>query len=125
MIVLHICVIFIAVLSVQLTALAVFGYHTGLYKSYLLPESPSNISQHDSGTAISTFHCAYGCTQREECNEFTYHRRTKICSYKSCVNPNLYPEGQGDDFGFYIRDDVVDRFSKLLARRELILLTFT
>ncbi|KAF6016921.1 hypothetical protein EB796_024761 [Bugula neritina] len=103
---------------VQLTAPAVFGYKTVLYKSYVMPESLSNTSQHDSRTAISTSYCGFDCGRKEECNGFTYNWLTKKCSVKTCVNPNLYSEGQGDDSDFYIRADVGKGFSKLLARSE-------
>jgi len=108
------------VLLIKLTVLvAVFGYQTVLYKSYVMPESLSNISQHDSATATSTSYCGFDCLRREECNGFTYDWLTKKCSViKKCVNPNLYPEGQGDDSDFYIRADVGERFSKLLARSK-------
>jgi len=107
---------------VELTALVVFGYQTVLYKSYVMPESLSNISQHDSGTASSTSYCGFDCMRREECNGFTFDWLTKKCSVKTCVNPNLYPEGQGDDSDFYIRADVEERFRKLLARSKGIYL---
>jgi len=107
---------------VELTALLVFGYQTVLYKSYVMPESLSNISQHESGTAISTLHCGSDCMRREECNGFKFDWLTKKCSVKTCVNPNLYPEGQGDDSDFYIREDVGERFRKLLARSKSIYL---
>jgi len=109
------CISF-AVLLVELTALVVFGYQTVLYKSYVMPESFSNISQHDSGTAISTSYCGFDCMRKVGCNGFTYDWLTKKCSVKTCVNPNLYPEGQGDSSGFYIRADVGEGFSKFLAR---------
>jgi len=110
------------VLLVELTALLVFGYQTVLYKSYVMPESLSNMSQHDSGTAISTSYCGLDCLRREECNGFTYGWLTKKCSVKTCVNPILYSEGQGDDSDFYIRADVGELFSKLLARGKSIYL---
>jgi len=113
---------FFAVLLVELTALVVSGYQTVLYKSYVMPESLSNISQHDSGTAISTLHCGSDCMRREECNGFTFDWLTKKCSVRTCVNPDLYPEGQGDDSDLYIRADVRERFSNLLARSERILI---
>jgi len=56
--------------------------------------------------------------RREECNGFTFDWLTKKCSVKTCVNPNLYPEGKGDDSDLYIRADVGERFSKLLARSK-------
>jgi len=100
-----------------LSALVAFGYQTVLYKSYVMPESLSKILQHDSGTAISTLYCGFDCMRRE-CNGFTFDWLTKKCSVKTCVNPNLYAEGQGDDSDFYIRADVEESFSKLLARGE-------
>ncbi|KAF6022944.1 hypothetical protein EB796_018754 [Bugula neritina] len=103
-----------------LTALVVSGYQTVLYESYLMPESLSNISQHDSRTAISTLYCGFDCMRKEECNGFTFDWLTKKCSVKTCVNPNLYPEGQGDNSDLYIRADVGERFSKLLARSKKI-----
>jgi len=60
--------------------------------------------------------------RREECNGFTFDWLTKKCSVKTCINPNLYPEGQGDDSDFYIRADVGERFNTLLARSENIYL---
>ncbi|KAF6040460.1 hypothetical protein EB796_001242 [Bugula neritina] len=112
-------VITVAVLLVKLTALAVFGSQTVLYKSYVIPESLSNITQHDSGTAISTSYCGYDCMRREECDGVTFDWLTKECNFKTCVNPNLYPEGQKNDNGFYIRADVGEKFSKLLARNKV------
>jgi len=109
------------VVLVELTALVVFGYQTVLYKSYVMPESLSNISQHDSETATSTLYCGFDCMRREECNGFTFDWLTKKCSViKTCVNPNLYPEGQGDGSDLYIRADVGERFNQLLARSEHI-----
>jgi len=96
----------------------VFGYQTALYKSYVMPESLSNISQHDSKAISSTLRCGSDCIIEEECDGFTYDWLTKKCSVKTCVNPNLYAEGQGDDSDLYIRVDVGERFSKLLARSE-------
>jgi len=113
-------VITVAVLLVKLTALAVFGYQTVLYKSYVMPESLSNISQHDSGTAISTSYCGYDCMRRGGCYGVTFDWLTNECSFKACVNPNLYPERLSNDNGLYIRADVREKFSKLLARSEYI-----
>jgi len=108
---------------VKLTALVVFGYQTVLYKSYVMPEFLSNISQHDSGTTISSLCCGFDCMRREECIGFTFDWLTKKCSaVKICVNPNLYAEGQGDDFDFYIKADVGERFSKVLVRSKGIYL---
>jgi len=59
--------------------------------------------------------------RKEECNGFTFDWLTKKCSVKTCVNPNLYPEGQRDDSDFYIRADVGERFNKLLARSKSII----
>jgi len=84
-----------------------------------MPESLSNISQHDSGTAISSSHCALECLKKRRCNGFTFDWLTKQCSVKTCVNPNLYAEGQGDDYDFYIRTDIEELSSKLLARSKL------
>jgi len=109
------------VLLVQFTILvAVFGCKTVLFKSYVMPEFLSNISQHDSGTAISTSYCGFHCMRREKCNGFTFDQLTKKCSVKTCVNPNLYSEGQKDDSDFYIRAEIGEGFSKLLARSEHI-----
>jgi len=112
------------VLYVQLAAVAVFGYQAVLYKSYVMPESLSNISQHDSGTTISTRRCALCCTKEEECYGFIYDLLTKKCSVKSCVNPNLYCEGSSNGYDFYIRADVGGQFSKLLARSERLYLLY-
>jgi len=109
---------------VQLTAVAVFGYQTVLYKSYVMPESFSNISQHDSGTAISTRRCALCCTREEECYGFIYDLLTKKCSVKTCVNPNLYSEVSSNGYDFYIRADVGGQLSKLLARSEQFYLLY-
>jgi len=117
---LHGFVAIFAVLLVQLTALVVSGYQSVLYERYVMPESLSNISQHDSRTAISTSYCGFDCLKREKCNGFTYDWLNKKCSVKTCVNPNLYPEGQEGDSDFYIRADVGGGFSKLLARSENI-----
>jgi len=116
---LHGFVAIFAVLLVELTALVVSGYQSVLYESYVMPESLSNISQHDPNKAISsTLRCGSDCVIEEECYGFTYDWLTKKCSVRTCVNPNLYPEGQGDDSDLYIRADVGERFSKFLARSE-------
>jgi len=107
-----------AVLLVELTALVVSGYQSALYKSYVMPESLSSISQHGSKAISSTLRCGSDCIIEEECYGFTYDWLTKKCSVKTCVNPNLYPKGQGDDSDFYIRADVGEIFSKFLARSE-------
>jgi len=112
------------VLLLELAALSVSASDDALYKSYLLPESSSNISQHDSGTAISTRRCAIHCMKNEECNGFTYDRLTKKCSVKTCVNPNLYSEGNNDYYDFYVGLKVLENFSKLLARCEYIYILF-
>jgi len=109
-------VIIFSVLLAQLTTLAVLGYQTVLYQSYVRPESLSNISQHDLETATSAMSCASDCTRKEDCDGFTYDWLTKKCSGKTCVNPNLYSEGEGN--GYYIRTDIGERFNKLLARGE-------
>ncbi|KAF6033394.1 hypothetical protein EB796_008298 [Bugula neritina] len=102
----------------KLTALAVSGYQTVLYKSYVMPESLSNVSQHHPVTAISALHCGFNCMSEEGCYGLTYDWLTKKCSSKSCVNPNLYSEGQSGGYDFYIRADVGDNFSNLLARNK-------
>jgi len=113
------------VLLVELTALVVFGYQAVLYKSYVMPKFLSNLSQHDSRTAISTSYCGRDCIKREKCYGLTYDWLTKKCSVKTCVNPNLYSEGQENDYDFYIRADVGDQFSKLLARGKSWSVEFT
>jgi len=85
-----------------------------------MPESLSNISQQASGTATALMSCASDCTRKEDCDGFTYGWQSKKCSGKTCVNPNLYPEGEGEGDGYYIRADVGERFNKLLARGEYI-----
>ncbi|KAF6022482.1 hypothetical protein EB796_019225 [Bugula neritina] len=77
------------ILLLALAALSVTASDDALYKSYVLPESSSNISQHDSGTAISTRRCALRCMENEECNGFAYRLLNKKCSIETCVNPNL------------------------------------
>jgi len=100
--------------------LSVTASDDALYKSYVLPESSSNISQHDSGTAISTRRCALRCMENEECNGFAYRLLNKKCSIETCVNPNLYSEGNNDDYDFYVDLKVLENFSKLLAICEYI-----
>ncbi|KAF6037480.1 hypothetical protein EB796_004217 [Bugula neritina] len=97
---------------VGITAVAVYGYQAVLYKSYVMSESLSNISQHDSGTAISTSHCAFYCMKKEKCNGFTYDWQIKKCAIIKCVNPNFYFEGNSYVFDFYIKADVRKIFWK-------------
>jgi len=122
-----VCIAF-PVLLVQLEALVVVScYQTALYKSYSLPEFSPNLSQDDSGTAISTLLCVYDCMRREDCASLDYDWKIKRCSVRGCVNPNLYSEGHGDGYDFYIngdgydfyiRVDVEERFTKLLAKSK-------
>jgi len=104
---------------VGITAVAVYGYQAVLYKSYVMSESLSNISQHDSAwTTISTSYCGFDCMGREECNAFTYDWQTKKCAIITCINPNFYFEGNSYVFDFYIKADVRKFFGKSLARSE-------
>ncbi|KAF6021255.1 hypothetical protein EB796_020439 [Bugula neritina] len=98
-------------------------YQTALYKSYSLPEFSPNLSQDDSGTAISTLLCVYDCMRREDCASLDYDWKIKRCSVRGCVNPNLYSEGHGDGYDFYIRVDVEERFTKLLAKTILAIVS--
>jgi len=113
------------VLLVELTALAVFGHQTVLYKSYVMQESLSDISQHNSVKALSSLYCGFDCmaSRREKCYGFTYDWLTKKCSVKTCVNPNLYAEGQGRDDELYIRTDVEEHWLEVSFFTYLILLT--
>ncbi|KAF6037479.1 hypothetical protein EB796_004216 [Bugula neritina] len=107
-----------AALLVNLTAVAVSGYQAVLYKSDVMSESLSNTSKHDSGTAISTSHCAFYCMKKEKCNGFTYDWQIKKCTILTCVNPNFYFEGNSYVFDFYIKADVRKFFGKALARNK-------
>jgi len=56
----------------------------------------------------------------ERCNAFAYDLPTKKCSVQTCVHPNLYLEGSTKGYDFYVRVDVGESFSELLARSEFI-----
>jgi len=101
-----------------LLPLIISGHRTVLYTSYVLPENSSitNLTSDDSESSPSTSHCALQCNRMEKCQGLAFDWSTKKCSLKTYIDRNLYSEGRGDGYDFYVAKDTTPKLNTLLAR---------
>jgi len=106
------------VLTGGLLPLIISGHRTDLYTSYVLPENSSitDLISKYSESSPSTSHCALQCNWMEKCQGLAYDWLTKKCYHMTCLDINLFSEGQGTGYDFYVAKDARYNLSKVLAR---------
>jgi len=59
--------------------------------------------------------CVLDCLSSEECHGAEYNSLTQQCAHKTCLNPDILPDYNGESFYVYVKNRLQDLLNPLLA----------